>query len=567
MAAFFRLSAFRHFQITMKSLYLFLFSSAALMSLTAWAAGTVYQCPMHPWIKSEKPGDHCTICGMALVAAPANAAGGAEDANLVRLSSASAGVIGVQTAEVRRATLTRTLRVAGVVDDDDTRHRIITARVPGRVEKLFINYVGAEVREGEPLATVYSPEMLTAQRQYVERLKAGSSAFTLSERSSARERLLELGLIDEEVNILEHTLEPTPMVNIRAPVSGTVVTRNVYEGQEINKDQSEKESRLFEIADFSSMWFVFDAYEPDLAWLRVGQMVDINVASQPGNTLTAPVTFIDPNLNEMTRTARVRVVLNNRDHSLRHRQTGYARVHLEIPDVLVAPRSAVLQHGIEPIVFLEQENRAYVARQVKLGRVGDDSIEIVGGLAAGDHVVTEGALLIDGQAQLARAAITVSSTNKPASQSASTASTQSSDEEKAYAALKRLVFSTIDAGVPLAGDDLEGYRKLLPALRADLVAFLQIEKDSPLAKFKNSLRDPVDLRTTRREFEPFSTALTDLAREQKVAQRENLHVFQCPMAPVLGLARWLSRTADVKNPFFGSAMPQCGDELNQAPQP
>ena len=550
----------------MKPFLFFTSFGLVLASLTAFAANPVYQCPMHPWIKSEKPGDHCTICGMELAAAPANDPARGNDPNLVRLSPASASVIGVETIEVHRATLVRTLRAAGVVDDDDTRHRIIAARVPGRVEKLYINYVGAEVHEGEPLAIVYSPEMLTAQRQYVERLKAGTSAFTVSERSAAREKLLDLGLNEEEVNILEHTLEPTPMVNVRAPVSGTVVARHVYEGQELNKDQSEKETRLFEIADFSTMWFVFDAYEPDLAWLRVGQTVDISVASQPGQTISAPVTFIDPNLNEMTRTARVRVVLKNYDHTLRHKQTGFARVRLEIPDLLLAPRSAVLQHGAEPIVFIEQANHTYAARLVQLGRVGDDFIEIRHGLAAGDRVVTEGALLIDGQAQLARAAITTSAADRQPPSAASTPSTASNDDQN-YAALKRLALSAADAGVPLAGDDLEGFKKLLPALRTDLTAFLQIEPNSVLTKFKNSLRDSVDLRTTRRDFEPFSTALTDLARERNLVQRENLHVFQCPMAPVLGTARWLSRTTDVKNPFFGSAMPECGDELNPASQP
>ena len=154
------------------------------------------------------------------------------------------------------------------------------------------------------------------------------------------------------------------------------------------------------------MWFVFDAYEPDLAWLRVGQSVTVTVASQPGAVLNAPITFIDPNLNEMTRTAKVRVVLPNHDHTLRHKQTAYATVRLEIPDVLLAPRSAVLQHGAEPIVFLEQKDRAYLARRVSLGRVGDDTVEILAGLHEGDRVVTEGGLLLDGQAQLARAAIT-----------------------------------------------------------------------------------------------------------------------------------------------------------------
>ena len=383
--------------------FLFIFLTLAV-GLPA-ASATVYQCPMHPWIKSDKPGDKCTICGMDLVAAPAGDSTAAADPNLVTLTPAAASVVGVQTAEVRRAPLIRTLRVSGMIDDDDTRHRIISARVPGRVEKLFVNYVGAEVREGDPLATVYSPEILTAEREYVERLKAGT-AFPATEHAAARERLLDLDLSAADIDVLEHTLEPSAVVTIRAPMSGTVVARHVYEGQQLNKDQAEKETRLFEIGDFSSMWFVFDAYEPDLAWLRVGQSVAVTVTSQPGAVLTAPITFIDPNLNEITRTAKVRVVLPNHDRTLLHRQTAYATVRLEIPGVLLAPRSAVLQHGAEPIVFLEQKDRAYLARRVTLGRVGDNTVEVLAGLHEGDRVVTEGGLLLDGQAQLARAAIT-----------------------------------------------------------------------------------------------------------------------------------------------------------------
>ena len=306
---------------------------------------------------------------------------------------------------MRRGALVRTLRVSGVIEDDDTRHRILSARVPGRVEKLFVNYVGAEVREGEPLATLYSPEILTAEREYVERLKAGTS-FPASERSSTRERLLDLGLAPEDVNALEHSLQPSALINLRAPMTGTVVARHVYEGQQLNKDQSEQGTRLFEIGDFSSMWFVFDAYEPDLAWLRIGQSATVTVASQPGVGLTAPIAFINPNIDEMTRTAKVRVILPNPDHRLLHKQTAYGSIRLEIPGVLLAPRSAVLQHGAEPIVFLEQRERAYLARRVTLGRVGDDTVEILAGLHEGDRVVTEGGLILDGQAQLARAAIT-----------------------------------------------------------------------------------------------------------------------------------------------------------------
>ena len=521
---------------------------------------TVYQCPMHPWIKSDKPGDKCTICGMALVAAPAGD-NAAADPNLVTLTPAAASVTGVQTAAVRRAPLVRTLRVTGVIDDDDTRHRILTARVPGRVEKLFINYVGAEVRAGEPLATIYSPAMLTAQRQYVERLRAGTTAFTASDRAAAREHLLDLGLTEEEVVILEHTLEPTAMVNIRAPMSGTVVARHVYEGQQLNKDDSEAGTRLFEIGDFSSMWFMFDAYEPDLAWLRKGQTVEVTAPSLAGRVLTAPIDFIDPNLNEATRTAKVRVVLPNQDRALFHKQTASGRVRLEVPDVLLAPRSAVLQHGAEPIVFLQQADRAYVARRVALGRTGDDTVEILAGLQEGDRVVTEGGLLLDGQAQLARAAITgdklAPAALKPEPVAAAAA-------DVGYAELKRLAFASADAAATLAADDFAAYQKQLPDLRAALWAYLAADQSATrgaLENFKDTLRDRADLRMARRDFEPFSTALADVARDQHLHHREGLHVFQCPMAPVLGTGRWLSRTEAIRNPFFGSAMLECGEEL------
>ena len=317
----------------------------------------VYQCPMHPWIKSDKAGDRCTICGMELVASSGGAGAGLGggsgatevDPNLVTLTAAQAVVTGVQTAEVKRGSVTRTLRVSGVIDDDDTRHRILSARVPGRIEQLQVNYVGAPVEAGAPLATIYSPEMLTAQRQYLERIKAGAIATSQSDRAAARERLLELGLTEEEIGILDKTLKPTAMVSVRAPMSGTVVSRNVYEGQYV-----ETNDRLFEIADFSRMWFVFDAYEPDLAWLKPGQTVEVSVPSLPGQVLTAPISFIDPNLNEMSRTARVRVILENPDRRMLHRQTAQALVVGTGPETLVVPRSAVLQHGGKPLVYVDQ---------------------------------------------------------------------------------------------------------------------------------------------------------------------------------------------------------------------
>ncbi len=524
---------------------------------------TTYQCPMHPWIKSDKPDAKCTICGMALVAAIAAPGTGPDqpvDPNLVTLTATQVAVTGVQISPVTRGRLVRTLRVNGVIDDDETRHRILAARVPGRVEKLGVNYVGAEVREGEMLATIYSPEMLTAQRTYVERLRAGNTAFTASERASARERLLELGLTGEEIRILEATLEPTAMVNARAPMSGTVVSRAVYEGQYV-----ETNDRLFEIGDFSRMWFVFDVYEPDLPWVRPGQTVELTLPSLAGRILTAPVAFIDPNLNEMTRTARARVVLDNPDRQLLHRQTGIAAVKIESPDTLLVPRSAVLQHGGKPVVFVAQANRTYAGREIQLGRVGDTAVEVLAGLAEGDQVVTQGALLLDGQAQLAHAAIGGGGHDHGTPAPRKVSAAEPEHDAAAYALLKALALSAADAAAMLAADDLPGYQKNLPALRAAFAAYLTGYAPAargPLAEFKDTLADGPDLRAARRAFEPFSTALVDLARSQHVPHREKLHVFQCPMTPVLGTGRWLSRSADLRNPFFGSAMLECGEELN-----
>jgi len=524
------------------------------------AASATYQCPMHPWIKSDKPDAKCTICGMALVAANVSGVPSPRaelDPNLVTLTPAQAAVVGVQTSPVRRGTLARTLRVTGAIDDDDTRHRILAARVPGRVEKLFVNFIGAEVEEGAQLATIYSPDMLTAQREYLERMKAGAIAFTAAERAAAKEKLLALGLTDEEITILENTKQATAMVTMRAPMSGTVVARGAYEGKYV-----EAKDEIFQIGDFSRMWFVFDAAEPDLAWLRVGQPVEVTVPSLPGKVLTAPIAFIDPNLNETTRTAKVRVVLDNPDRLLRHRQTAYANVIAESPDALLVPRSAVLQHSGRAVVFVDRGNHAYAAQEVALGRTGDADAEVVSGLRDGDKVVTEGALVLDGQAQLAHAAVGAEAHDHGTAARQKISVEMPKHTADAYAALKTLALTAADAADLLASDNLAGYQKQLPSLRAALTAYVAAfpgAANTSLAKMK--LADGPDLDAVRRAFEPFSTDLADLVKAQHLHHREGLTIYQCPMSPVLGTGRWLSKSKTLRNPFFGSAMLECGEEV------
>ncbi len=354
-----------------------------------------YQSAMHPWIKSDQPGK-CPICGMDLVPVHEGEAGLMTDEKLVVLSPARATVVGVQTGEVRRAPLTRTLRVAGMIDDDQTQHRYISARVAGRVEHLHVHTTGVAIAAGAPFATLYSPDVLGAERLYVERLKAGP-AFTASELASARERLLQLGLTVDEVANLGQTLQPDALVTVRAPFAGTVIAVNdaAHEGGYLKEGDL-----IFTLADFSSMWFVFDAYEADLPWLRIGQKIAVMAGSRHDETVVAPITFMDPNLDEATHTAHVRVVLDNADGKLLHRETAHAQVQIDSPPVLLVPRSAVLFTSAQPVAYVDQGGHAYEPRAVRLGRAGDDDYEVLGGLAEGEHVVTQGALLLDAQAQL-----------------------------------------------------------------------------------------------------------------------------------------------------------------------
>ncbi len=527
------------------------------------AATAVYQCPMHPWVKADRSDAKCTVCGMALVAASAGQGPGTNepaDPNIITLTPAQATVIGVRTTPVVRGPLQRTLRVTGTIDDDETRHRILAARVPGRIESLQINAIGVEVEAGAPLATLYSPPMLTAQRTYVERLRSVGS-FTVSERALARERLLELGLTDEEVRILEGTLQPTAIVNVRAPMSGTVVARSVYEGQYVDAND-----RLFEIGDFSRMWFVFDAYEPDLAWIRLGQTVELSVSSRPSEVLTATITFIDPNVDPMSRTARVRVVLDNASRRLLHRQTAQAIVRIDTPEVLLLPRSAVLQHGGSPLVFVAREGNSYSARGVRLGRVGDREVEVIEGVVEGDRVVTEGGLLLDGQAQLAHAAVGGGGLHDGHATAGSTAISVALPAHDAAArdALSQLALSAADASAALAADDLTAYRAQVPALRERISTYLAAFAPAArgiLREAPRQLVDGPDLEAARRAFEPISTAIADAVRSERLHEAGTLWIYQCPMTPVLGTGRWLARKPELQNPFFGSAMLECGEEV------
>jgi Cu(I)/Ag(I) efflux system membrane fusion protein len=524
-----------------------------------------YQSAMHPWIKSDKPG-RCTICGMELTPVYEGEVGIDAGGDMLSLSETSVRVLNVQTAEVKTQALTKTLTVAGTIEQDDTQRRVLSAYIGGRIERLNVGFVGAEVKAGEPLAEIYSPMLLQAEREY--RTMATSTNGEL--RGAVTSRLRQMGLTPEQIAALPNKPADALTSEILAPISGTVTDKKIYAGQYVQEGE-----RLFEIADFATMWFQFRAYEQDLSWIRVGQKVDVSTPSLPGKTVTGTIKFIDPNLDEATRAAKVRVELENPLVNGRrlfsHRVYADGIVHLDVPEVLAAPRSAIIQTGPEAVAFVDQGGGGYARRVLQLGRRGDAVVEVTSGLTVGEKVVVNGNLLLDGQAEMNRSFTTHApaseTTNQPAAFPPLT-STQR-DVTKDYLAL-------LDAlTAALAADNLKEFEaqaaKLHAATAALLAAFDGTNAWQALLKpieQTGHLHGLADLTAARKTFHPLSEATVALTQALQRADSgfADVKVFRCPMtknafpgAP--SRADWIQLKAEVRNPYYGAEMLDCGSEV------
>lgn len=301
-----------------------------------------------------------------------------------------------------------------------------------------------------------------------------------------------------------------------------------------------------------------------------------------------------PQVEEQTRTATARIVLPNPDGFLRPGMFVEVSFASQLADdAVLVPDMAVLRSGERNTVFVALDGGFFEPREVTIGARSEGGFyQVLAGLRVGERVVTSGQFMLDSESQL-REAIQKMLKSAPGAQTAAAdapagehrhgamdrsatapavaakkteaaAPTAATLPENAIALLKPIALASADAAAALAADNLADYKKQVPALRSALAAFFRGYKHAahgPIGKFKEGLADPADLAAARREFEPFSSAIADLARENHLQHTEKLHVFECPMAPVTGKARWLQREGGTKNPFFGSKMPGCGDEI------
>lgn len=528
-------------------------------SETAVRSARYYHCSMHPWIRADQPGS-CPICGMDLT--PIYEGGGAETHDhLIALSESSVHALNVQTVTVKTQALTKTLMVAGTLELDETRRRVMAAYVGGRIEQLHFGFVGAEVTAGQPLAGIYSPALLQAEREY--RMAPAEL------RPAVASRLRQLGLTGAQIQALP-AKDPDQLTSeILAPISGTVMTKAVLAGQYVTEG-----ARLFEIADLSRLWFQFQVYEADLPWVCTGQTITVSTPAHPGQTIAGTISFLEPDLDPVTRTLRARVELDNPRVNGRRRfaYRSYAegRVELTAPVVLAAPRSAILQTGPEAVVFVDEGGGGYSRRTVQLGRRGDTLVEILGGLSAGEAVVVSGQLLMDGQMEI----------NRPPPTAGHSAAPEASPAWPALDAAQRQAvtdyLALADAlAAALAADEVKQFNlhaERAPAVTTQLLA--AFDRPSPWQALARAalntghLTAAATLETARKTFYPFSEAAVALAQaaRRKETAFAGVKVFRCPMtkdafpgAP--NRAEWLQLQPGVRNPWFGAEMLDCGAEV------
>ncbi len=413
----------------------------------------LYICPMMCTPPLSEPG-RCPVCGMELVPLVEDQA--QSDTHSIQIDPASRRVANIQTVQVRSASVSRTIRTIGELAYDEGRLKTLAAYVNGRLDRLYVDYTGAVVNQGDVLAKLYSPQLYTAQAELLAAQRstrlapAGADSHDLAE--SARRKLLDLGMTERQISMLEETKQPTTRIDLVAPIQGTVITRLASEGDYVKTGQA-----ICRLADLSTVWLMLELFPEDAAAVHYGQHVSAEVQSLPGREFSGRVAFVDPTVDPKTRTVGVRVVVANEDGLLKVGDYATARIHVPVtkpndaevpiydpelagkwisprhPHVvedgpgkcpvcgidlvaaskfgfadkpvsaqkqLVVPRNAVLAAGDNSVVYVETEPGRFGLRRVELGpRVGSDVV-IVSGLAEGETVATNGNFLIDSQMQL-----------------------------------------------------------------------------------------------------------------------------------------------------------------------
>jgi len=516
------------------------------------AFADTWTCSMHPQYKLPESGQ-CPTCFMDLIPLDESASAGVSP-NALKLSEDAMALAEIMTSTVELKMVAVAVPLLGKIEIDETATREVTAWVPGRIEELFVDATGMSVTKGDPLLSLYSPELYSAQAE----LKQNSP--------SARKRLKLWGLDGKQIDAIAKSKTPVEKIDIPSPLSGVVLHKEVLQGKYVKTG-----NHLYTIADFSALWLDLRAYESDLPLLSVGQTVGFTVDAIPGRQFTGSIDFIDPVLDQKSRTIGVRVVVDNSDDLLRPgslvRAVVESVVGTDDNPPLVIPDTAPLLTGKRAIVYAKVpgEEPVFESREIEIGVHAGDYYEVLSGLQEGEEVVTNGAFKIDSAMQIVA---------KP--------SMMSMSEDEA------VVLDAPNCFVERLGDILDVYFELQVALSGDnnkaaTAAAQKMDKalqDVECGKghldglggvvfadqfevMNSSMAEILksdDIAVRRVAFKPLSGTLWETLTSFGYEPEKTVRLFNCTMAFNNSGGRWMQESTVTSNPYYGASMLRCGSE-------
>jgi len=533
---------------------------------------TTWTCSMHPQVQQPEEGD-CPLCGMDLI--PQNSSGGDGGSTHVHLSDSALKLAEVQTSTVQLMTPVQSTRLRGTVAVSETTEFAQTSHISGRIERLMVTYKGQRVEKGDVVAWIYSPELVTAQEELLEAAKL--SDINPSLLRATKSKLRNWKLSEQQIEGILRKGKAQEELPIVADLSGTVMKLNVALGDHLMMGQ-----QLYQLADLSTAWVLFDLYERDLAWVKEGDTVLFSTRTQPDIEYTGSIQFIDPVVNERTRTTKARVLLDNRSGSLRTGQWVSGTVQSSSTDdkMLVIPKSAVLWTGTRSVVYQRVQTTSgaeFVMKEVVLGREVDDGYIVQSGLDTGEEIVTNGAFVVDSAAQLrgTPSMMTFQSTKDDGAMSMSDHSAHMMSTEqlelsvKSTREFKRVFQGYMSLKDALVSDDADLAMREASILqgRVQKVSLDELPQNAEedwlwmqgiLTESLSKISKTADLSFQRTAFVVFSKHW--IAWMQRIGTLgETVYTQYCPMANDNQGASWLSTESNIANPYFGASMLTCGE--------
>ncbi len=511
-----------------------------------------YTCSMHPQVRQDEPGD-CPICGMDLIPASDEDDHQEDDPFLFTMREAHSTWANVRTQRVEAKHAGTTVRLTGKVVVNEREERTITAHFPGRIERLYADYTGRFISQGERLATLYSSELMQAQQELIQAAARKENQPRMY--TAARERLKLFNLTEAQINSIEENGQASATTDIYATRSGYLTQRAVSEGDYVNTGQT-----FFAIAGLATVWVGLDAYENQIGQIRAGNQAKVALPARPGTELTGQVEFVDPFVNPQTRTTRVRLTVSNPNNLLKPGMLVNATLTSEEQHQVVVPETAILWTGKRSVVYVKksQDNGfTFEFREIETGPRTADGYLVLYGLSEGEEIAVSGVFAIDAAAQLRGHYSMMAPPERAAI------------PEPFKSNLEKLFHIYFDLKNALADDAPDQAREHGRKLKEQLSDVGKHSLDGEhhmfwmdqyvdIEKSIEKLIVSLDKEEMRVHFEPLSEAFIETARTLG-AIGQTWYVTFCPMYDDDRGAYWLSEFDDIKNPYFGDMMLRCGE--------